>query len=117
MCHLKCSAEVLAPLQSLRGLHTLHLADADGEGLRVVGQLTGLRELRLTIRYDTVDLLLQLAKLKQLTRLTFDGSIGSAYRNDCPELVCQVGVPLLHACQVHMCADPISCISGLELID
>jgi hypothetical protein len=91
---------VLALLQSLSGLHTLHLAGDGGVELEAVGQLTGLRELTVTTltRYGTVDLLLQLAKLKQLTRLEFHGRIGDVYTDF--RLFSQVGV--LHVAPLQL---------------
>jgi hypothetical protein len=70
------SAFQLAPLQGLSGLHTLHLTAggprADG-ALKVVCQLTGLRELSLDVSRTQAEGLLQLTRLVQLTALTFWG--------------------------------------------
>jgi hypothetical protein len=86
---LPYSAELLAPLQGLSGLHTLRLDDwqsAKAEGLQGLCQLTGLRELSVELHmqnltdvaqrvceasFDSEDwrLLLKLTQLQQLTAL------------------------------------------------
>jgi hypothetical protein len=83
ICGLQYSAALLATLQrltELTGLSTLYLGNYDyyGEGLEVVCQLTGLRELFLHFPSSTQHrLLLQLTQLKQLTSLDFEGCGGS----------------------------------------
>ena len=69
------TAELLAALTGLSGLHTLHLhlCGPAEEGLQRVCQLEGLRELLVTTNDhfpDNKGLLLQLTQLKQLTSLT-----------------------------------------------
>lgn len=109
MGYLQYSKSLLVPLQRLRSLHTLrlstttatHRADIPAwqarllkewskEGLDVVCQLTGLRQLELLT--STADLeWLQLAQMKGLTRLDY----GSESGVDCFQKVCfvqQVGV-------------------------
>jgi hypothetical protein len=81
------SAGRLAPLTSLIALHALHLGNrfingrafgSEGalQGLEVVCQLTGLRELEIrTPRNKEEVLLLRLTGLQQLTRLTYAGGV------------------------------------------
>ena len=71
MQHLQCSAELLAPLSGLSGLHELQLHPAGGsaDGLEVLCRLTGLRRLDLLHCSGDPGLLLQLTELKQLTHL------------------------------------------------
>jgi hypothetical protein len=70
---LRCSAELLTPLQRLSGLQTLKCTcnHATAGGLQAVCQLTGLRELDVwsTAHIKEDGLLLQLTQLKQLTCL------------------------------------------------
>ena len=73
--HLQYSAEQLAPLQGLSGLHTLYVSAGDASaGIEVACQLTGLRELHLDCSREPPDdaegLLLQFTHLEQLTNLT-----------------------------------------------
>lgn len=78
--HLQYSADLLASLTGLGGLHTLHLAtEGKGEGLGVVGQLTGLRELHLDAANSAKGLFLELSQLQQLTSLAFTGHL-SGYK-------------------------------------
>lgn len=78
--HLQYSADLLASLKGLGGLHTLHLAtEGKGEGLGVVGQLTGLRELHLDAANSAKGLFLELSQLQQLTSLAFTGHL-SGYK-------------------------------------
>jgi hypothetical protein len=78
--HLQYSADLLAALKGLGGLHTLHLAtEGKGKGLGVVGQLTGLRELHLDAANSTKGLFLELSQLQQLTSLAFTGHL-SGYK-------------------------------------
>jgi hypothetical protein len=81
------SAGRLAPLTGLTALQTLHLGNrfvngrsfgSEGplQGLEVVCQLTGLRELEIrTPRNKEELLLLRLTGLQQLTRLTYAGAV------------------------------------------
>jgi hypothetical protein len=73
MPNLQYSAERLAPLTGLTGLTRLDLIPVAGstEGLEVVCQLTGLRQLHLTDPRGDEGLLLQLTQLKQLTKLQY----------------------------------------------
>ena len=73
MPHLQYSAELLAPLTGLKGLQRLELipVDESTEGLEVVCQLTGLRQLHLTDPREDEGLLLQVTQLKQLTKLQY----------------------------------------------
>jgi hypothetical protein len=67
------SVQLLVALQGLSGLHTLHWGDwvSAREGLEAVCQLTGLRQLSVSLPYDFEDWrVLQLTQLKQLTALT-----------------------------------------------
>ena len=88
---LQCGSEVLGPLQGLSGLRTLLLADpcvgalndnalaeAGGRGFEAVCQLTGLRELSLQEPDTPEGLLLKLAQLQQLTRLTYMGMLNDS---------------------------------------
>jgi hypothetical protein len=77
MQNLKYSTEVLAPLHKLTGLRTLLLATQQegGEGLETVGQLTGLRELRLDAPWSADGLLLKLRTLHHLTNVDFTGQL------------------------------------------
>jgi hypothetical protein len=49
------------------------------EGVGAVWQLTGLRELAMQCYDGTMQGLLQLTQLKQLTQLTFNGSVTEPY--------------------------------------
>jgi hypothetical protein len=74
---LQHSALLLAQLQGLTGLHTLHCS-ADmirpSEGVGAVCRLTGLRQLDISVPHAvTEELLLPLAQLQQLTSLTYFG--------------------------------------------
>jgi hypothetical protein len=72
MWQLQYIAERLTPLAGLSGLHTLRLHSyIRKDGLEAVCQLTGLRELTLGAPGTAEGLLLQLAQLKQLTRLDY----------------------------------------------
>jgi hypothetical protein len=77
--------QLLAPLQELSGLHTLHLFPAsfafddlvEPERFVAVCQLTGLRELSLHTLYTPTTregLLRPLTQLQQLTRLEYEGA-------------------------------------------
>jgi hypothetical protein len=70
-------AAPLAPLQHLSNLRTLLVSNARHgwiDQLEVVAQLTGLRELCLSVKQLTVkNLLLRLTHLKHLTRLHYEG--------------------------------------------
>jgi hypothetical protein len=98
---LQYSAELLATLHrltELTGLSTLYLGNYDyyGEGLEVVSQLTGLRELFLHFPSSSQHrLLLQLTQLKQLTSLDFEGCGGSTCRT--VHLTVQVRCPFYDA--------------------
>jgi hypothetical protein len=78
---LQCIAELLAPLQRLNGLHTLHVRVRDvpgaqatsGKGLEALGHLTQLRALELIAWQSATGLLLQLTQLQRLTRLSYAG--------------------------------------------
>jgi hypothetical protein len=81
MYDLQHSADPLATLQGLSGLHNLTLSPScAAEGFEGVCQLTGLRRLNL---YEncrpTVGLLLRLTQLRQLTHLTY-GWLPNGYR-------------------------------------
>ena len=94
MRYLQYSAELLAPLQGLGDLHTLHVATVGvGEGLEVVGQLTGLRDLSMFAACSTEGLLLQLTQLKQLTRLCYTGCLAGECPHFCTVWTSQVGLP------------------------
>ena len=74
---LQYHAELFAKLQGLSSLHELHLRPA-GEspaGLELVGQLTSLRELRVTIPTEAEGLLLKLTQLQGLTSLRLKGKL------------------------------------------
>ena len=77
---LRTVAAPLAPLQHLSNLGTLLVSNARRgsiDQLEVVAQLTGLRELCLSVRQLTVkNLLLRLTHLKHLTRLEYEGPYG-----------------------------------------
>jgi hypothetical protein len=77
MQNLKYSTGVLAPLHKLTGLRTLLLATQQegGQGLETVGQLTGLRELRLDAPWSADGLLLHLKRLHHLTKVDFTGQL------------------------------------------
>ena len=74
---LQYSAELLAPLTGLAGLRHLHVCPAgdSAEGLEVVCQLTGLRQLEMRDPSEGEGLLLQLTHLRQLTHLDYDGHV------------------------------------------
>jgi hypothetical protein len=71
--YLQYSSELLAPLTGLSSLQHLSVAPCDEstEGLEVVCQLTGLRQLEITDPSEAKGLLLQLTQLRQLTSLTY----------------------------------------------
>jgi hypothetical protein len=98
MCE-PCSAKLLAQLQGLSGLRTLHLRDiysgcAPEEGVQRICQLTMLRELRVRLVRDTdVVHLLQLTQLRQLTTLRYF----QYYHREPVSLSSQVSKPLRHA--------------------
>ena len=73
MPHLQYSGELLAPLTGLASLQRLDLSPVAGstEGLEVVCQLTGLRQLHLKDPRGGEGLLFQLTQLKQLTKLQY----------------------------------------------
>jgi hypothetical protein len=73
---LQYSAERLAPLQRLSMLHTLCVASSFARDVEAVTQLTGLRQLNLTVYSKAQGLLLQLTQLKQLTCLNFGTIVG-----------------------------------------
>jgi hypothetical protein len=72
--------ELLGPLRGLSGLHTLRVSSrySRRKALAAVCQLTGLRELEVYAPLATTPGLLQLAQLKQLTRLDYTGKDGRA---------------------------------------
>jgi hypothetical protein len=97
---LQCSSVQLAPLQGLSGLQTLHLpqcGDEDVDGLQLVCQLTGLKELSVTFDSMAVEgLQLQLlTDLKQLTQLSYAGPVNGVYER--VRLTCKVGLVLFFA--------------------
>lgn len=66
--------ELLAPLCSLTGLHTLRVLLQDNKGFDVLQQMTGLKELWVTGDNRVTDAgLLQLTALQQLSHLKFSG--------------------------------------------
>jgi hypothetical protein len=79
---LQVATDVLAAVQELRKLHTLHLAvDATTAADRLHGvcQLTGLRDVGVVTPMNAPEeLLLQLTQFRQLTSLTYNG----AFRGD-----------------------------------
>jgi hypothetical protein len=107
MNHLQYTAEALAPLSGLSGLHELRLTFCDSqqsepsmfEVLEAVGQLTGLMQLTIWNVYPRTALhsahtqLMQLTQLKQLTYLEF------GYSNDYSRKFIQVR--WLSACISH----------------
>ena len=74
---LRHNRALLAPLAGLSGLTQLELFPEEEtvEGLEVVCQLTGLRDLELLLRHGPEGLLLQLSGLRQLTRLDYWGRL------------------------------------------
>ena len=78
MWSLQCSAELLAPLTGLSGLHTLEceLGDATADVVQAVCRLTGLRELTVQGNgpMQQGGSLLHLTQLQQLTRLGYQGA-------------------------------------------
>ena len=82
-------AEVLGPLQGLSGLHALRLATVStpcAQGLQSVGQLTGLRDLRIGCNEDMKESILRrLTLLQQLTNLSV-GRLNTKFVN----LTCKV---------------------------
>jgi hypothetical protein len=68
---LQLTTELLAALQGLSRLHTLHLEPPEGStvGLEGLCQLTRLRKLKVVEAGDQTGLLLQLTRLRQLTHL------------------------------------------------
>jgi hypothetical protein len=113
MLGLECGVGQLAFLSLLTGLHTLHVTvdeDVDQQALDCC-QLTGLRELNFDddSYADSDGLLLQLTKLRQLTRLSFT----AVKWNVAPQLVwesqktlpCQVSLAMC-----EMCALPSVCL-------
>jgi hypothetical protein len=82
---LQCSSDLLAPMQGLSGLHSLHLptcSDEDVDDLHALCQLTGLRKLGLVFEGLAVEgLQLQLlTDLKQLTRLSYHGPVNGTHK-------------------------------------
>ena len=76
MSGLRCTAGTLASLAGLSALHRLSVGTnaGDGQGLIDLAQLTGLRELFVSVpNSEDMGLLLQLTELKQLTLLRYDG--------------------------------------------
>jgi hypothetical protein len=71
------SSKLLADLPKLSSLQQLTLwpCSRSSDGLEVVCQLTGLRELHVTDPTTAEGLLLQLTQLQQLTRLHFRGTL------------------------------------------
>jgi hypothetical protein len=95
---LQYSAELLALLQGLSGLHTLSLTVDErtaGERVPAVCQLTGLRRLTVSLpRFADVQeapQLRQLTQLQQLTALTFDGPWAVRWCQDKVRLTRKVG--------------------------
>jgi hypothetical protein len=76
------SGEGLATLSGLCSLSTLLVSSTTpgSEGLEVVGQLTGLRHLRLHAYSSQKELLLQVTQLKQLTNLQYAGVLSREYK-------------------------------------
>jgi hypothetical protein len=81
-------AELLAPLQQLSGLQTLHLSPAVWTPAAMPGlspalcQLTGLRELRLWQNSNAEEgLLLHLTQLRHLTSLEYVGRLNGVHKN------------------------------------
>jgi hypothetical protein len=74
--HLQYRSELLAPLTGLSSLQQLSLApwDESTEGLKVLRQLTGLRQLKVMDPSEAEGLLLQLTQLQELTSLTYRGA-------------------------------------------
>jgi hypothetical protein len=85
MQDLQCSAQLLAPLSGLSGLHDLQLHPAGGsaEGLEILCRLTGLRRLDLLHCSDDPALLLQLRELKQLTHLHSADGVRHHFKRVC----------------------------------
>ena len=84
---LECHAELLAPLQGLSGLHTLHFSAvhvAGPEAVQAVCRLSGLRKLAVNILDSENDsqgeLLLQLTQLRCLTWLFNAGPVDNTNR-------------------------------------
>lgn len=77
MRQLQCSAELLAPLQQLSGLHALRVKA--GDALGAVAQLIGLQKLDLDDMCIPDRLALQLTQLRQLTRLCYTAEDGNPY--------------------------------------
>jgi hypothetical protein len=71
---IPCSTAKVAPLQQLTGLHTLAFCKKwhdELEGVEVLCQLTGLRELELRVTWVPKAQVLKLTRLTSLTALTF----------------------------------------------
>jgi hypothetical protein len=116
MQHLQYSAELLASLQGLSGLHTLRW-DADPysnavgtlstmpvEDLHMVCQLTGLQELSLAGFENETEELLQLTQLRQLTWLSCKGVLGDPLRFCFTQQVSSTMVNCPLACQLCLVA-------------
>jgi hypothetical protein len=84
VCGLQYNTELLAPLTGLGSLTELSMCPAgeSTEGLELVCQLTGLRQLFLGVNGDAKGLLGQLTQLQQLTSLDYFGT-GSVQRLSC----------------------------------
>jgi hypothetical protein len=78
----QCKPQLLAPLQGLTGLHTLHMGgdEITADEVQAAGQLTGLRELTLlTLNSITAEVLLPLTELLQLTALRLRGTVNGSW--------------------------------------
>jgi hypothetical protein len=84
---MRCSSPAqLAPLQGLSKLHTLMVGlqcAPAGEGLEVVGRMTGLRSLSLAVPGAHKGGLLQLSQLQELTKLTYDSPCNPPVKLTC----------------------------------
>jgi hypothetical protein len=88
---LERSRELLAPLQGLSSIHTLHMEPSwrNSEGFQGVVNLTRLRKLKLVDPPNVAnELLLQLTQLTQLTSLDYNGSVKGGKRGI---FQCEVG--------------------------
>jgi hypothetical protein len=88
MQYLRCSTELLSPLQRLSWLHVLQLGSymAGWEGMEAVSQLTGLQKLTLRASGAAEGLLLKLTELKHVTLLDFYAGV-----SDSMKFMAQVG--------------------------
>jgi hypothetical protein len=79
----RCKAQLLAPLQGLTALHTLHVGgnEITADTTQALGQLTGLKELNvITFGSIRAELLLPLTELQQLTTLHLHGRVNNLYQ-------------------------------------